>query len=392
MNRFDAIPPVLKGGEGKESWESRREALLNCIAVNEYGFRPDMPYTVSWEEGKEEILMNGAGLRRTVTITVATALGSYSYPLYVVHPAKVEKAPAVLLICSQSRVVKPQQLPPGFSLDQIPEMMKQMGIIMDGPMDMGTPRALDMNVDLDNGHWPVPAVIGRGFAMAGFYATDAEPDGACFPSGLAEIFGTKKERKAEEWGVLAVWAFAAQCAMDYLVQADYIDDAHIAVTGHSRCGKAALWAGANDPRFFCTMPNNSGCSGAALARNKHGENLKSINLMMPYWFAPNYSKFANDVDELPFDQHMLLAAVAPRALYVTSGSDDHWADPPSEHASAVLSSPVFELYGNAPLTPEMPKPNGVVYAGRLGYHLRKGPHLLAEFDWMGLLDHMERNF
>ncbi len=391
MERFHSVPPVLKAGESREAWESRREELLHCIAANEYGFRPDMPYTVSWEEENEETLPDGTGIRRIVNITVKTDLGSYSYPLYVVRPAKAEKAPTVLLICSQSRVVKPRQLPPGFSPDQIPEMMKQMGIIMDGPMDMGSPQALDMNVDLDNGHWPVPAVISRGFAMAGFYATDAEPYGACFPGGLAEIFGTKQERRADEWGILAVWAFAAQCAMDYLVQADHIDADHIAVAGHSRCGKAALWAGANDTRFFCTMPNNSGCSGAALTRNKHGENLKSINLMMPCWFAPNYGKFVNDVDALPFDQHMLLAAVAPRALYVTGGSDDHWADPPGEHASAVLSSPVFELYGDAPLPPEMPEPNGVVHAGRLGYHLRKGPHLLAEFDWMGLLDHMERN-
>lgn len=103
------------------------------------------------------------------------------------------------------------------------------------------------------------------------------------------------------------------------------------------------------------MPNNSGCCGAALLRGKHGENISSINLMMPYWFAPGFGKFVGREQELPFDQHTVLALVAPRLLHVASGSTDFWADPPWEHRSAVLASEIYQLYGNPKLDETFPQ-------------------------------------
>ena len=142
-------------------------------------------------------------------------------------------------------------------------------------------------------------------------------------------------------------------------------------------------------RFAWVMPNNSGCCGAALLRGKHGENMVSINAMMPYWFAPTFKSYVGREQELPFDQHMLLALVAPRKLYVTSGSEDYWADPAGEHRSTVLANQVFRLYGSPTMLEAFPEENSPVHAGAQGYHLRTGPHLLTEYDWMGLLDHID---
>ncbi len=390
MRQFDNIPALLQPGETAAQWEARREALLHTIAMTEYGCRPEMPYTVSWTLTSREEVLDGKAERLLTDITVTTDLGSYTFPLFTFLPKTENKVPATLLICSQAKILKPIQLPEGFDPNALDKLFAQMGIIMDGPMDMGGPRkALNLAEDMDDGHWPVPMMMERMHAVSGFYATDAQPDNGEFVDGLATIFGTTKDRNPHEWGVVAVWSFAARCVMDYLQTLPEIDSARIGITGHSRCGKAALWAGANDTRFAWVMPNNSGCCGAALLRGKHGENLTSITAMMGYWFAPAFKQYAGREQELPFDQHHLLALVAPRLLHVASGSTDFWADPMGEHHSTVLASEVFGLYGNPALDSVFPEVNTPVNAGAIGYHLRQGPHLLTAYDWSCLADHVD---
>ena len=393
MREFKKIPSILSPGETTEQWNGRRAALLAQFEELEYGRRPQLPYAVTARLCRESEVLDGTAIRRVVELTVTTELGKHSFPLYLFIPKAKEPVPATLLICSQNREVKPMKLPEGFDPASIPVMLEKMGIVMDGPMEMGAPpRPLDMETDMDNGHWPVPELVRRGHAVAGFYATDVEEDDAqSYPSGLACAFGTAKERAAHDWGVLAVWAFAASCALDYLVTVAQLDEKRIGVIGHSRCGKAALWAGACDERFWCVTPNDSGCCGSALSRGKHGENLASINAFFPHWFAPAYAQYAGREEALPFDQHMLLALVAPRLLYVTSGSEDLWADPEGEHQSMVLANAVYRLLGFPAIPSELPQPDTAVFAGPEGYHLRRGPHLLAEYDWMRMLDHVERN-
>ena len=119
--------------------------------------------------------------------------------------------------------------------------------------------------------------------------------------------------------------------------------------------------------------------------------MASINLMMPYWFAPAFKKYVGREQELPFDQHTVLALVAPRILHVASGSTDFWADPAGEHRSTVLASEIYELYGNPPMPEEFPEVNTPVEAGAIGYHLRQGPHLLTEYDWACLESHVRNN-
>lgn len=389
MRKFENIPALLQPGEGVAEWEARRTAMVETIANMEYGCRPDMDYSVSWNLISREPVLEGKAHRLITDITVTTELGSYTFPLYTFLPKTGAKVPATVLICSQSRVLAPQKMPEGFKMEDLPKLFQKMNIIMDGPMDMGGPRrALDMAADMDNGHWPVPMMMERGHAVSGFYATEAQPDDGSFAEGLSAIFGTTKDRGENEWGVLAIWSFAASCVMDYLLTLPEIDSSRIGVTGHSRCGKAALWAGVTDERFAWVMPNNSGCCGAALLRGKHGENMASINILMPYWFAPAFGKFVGREHELPFDQHTVLALVAPRLLHVASGSTDFWADPAGEHRSTVLAGEIYRLYGNPQMEETFPEVNTPVEAGTIGYHLRMGPHLLTEYDWQCLAEHV----
>ena len=382
MRTFEKVPSLLQPGEGRNEWEACRKKLIQTVANTEYGCRPDVDYTVGWKLLSREAVMDGKAERLITDITVTTGLGSHTFRLYTFLPKSEERVPATLLVCSQSRVPAPQKLPEGFNLDELPKLFEKLNIVMDGPMDLGGPaRPLDLAVDMDNGHWPVPMMMERMHAVSGFYATDAQPDNGDFTEGLAAIFGTTKDRKEQEWGVLAVWAFAASCALEYLRTVPEIDGNAIGVTGHSRCGKAALWAGVTDERFAWVLPNNSGCCGAAQLRGKHGENMASINLLMPHWFAPAFGKYVGREQELPFDQHTVLALVAPRILHVASGSSDFWADPLGEHWATVLAGEVYALFGNPKMPENFPDVNTPVLAGAVGYHLRQGPHLLTQYDW-----------
>lgn len=405
------VPEVRSGCATQEEWRERRKNVLETLAEMEYGKRPQIDYRVSWKELVRERVEELGAIHIRSKLSVQTVYGSYSFPVTVFLPDEKNKVPGAVLICSQSREAGPMQMPPGIDTMPSPEefqaFFQQFGIIMENPSKLGEmfqndigadgkpkKKTLDLDLDYENGHWPVREMMKRKFAMIGFYANDAEADDAeRFPSGLATIFGTERTRKEQEWGVLAVWAFAARCVMDYVEQIPEIDAANVAVTGHSRCGKAALWCGANDERFRAVMPNGSGCCGAALSLGKTGENLASIQTFFPHWFVSGFRRYAGKENELPFDQHFLLAAVAPRILHVGSGSEDAWADPEGEYYSTCLASQAWKYYEPNEVSVEMsevfPEENGIETAGNVGYHLRKGGHKLDTFDWICLWQHMQ---
>ncbi|MCD8367383.1 MAG: hypothetical protein LUC48_05080 [Clostridiales bacterium] len=405
MHKTDlTIPDVLGGCETAAAWECRRADILENLVQTEYGKRPDLPYEVSWSERLRASIDELNAVHIHTELTVRTELGAYTFPVAVFLPKRDRKVPAAVLICSQSKSIQPMQLPSvmaGKRPQELAAMAKQavsnFRTVLENPARsasamFGTkPVLLDLDSDYDNGHWPVRAMMKRGFGMVGFYAADAEPDDAArYPSGLAKIFGTEKERSPHEWGVLAVWAFAASCVRQYVCSLEEVDEKQIAVIGHSRCGKAALLCGASDTGFAAVMPNGSGCCGAALSRGKSGESIASIQAFFPHWFAPSFRQYAGREGELPFDQHFLLAAVAPRLLHVGSGSEDFWADPRSEHLGAQLASRVWTLYGEDGLPVQMPEADTAQVCGHVGYHLRRGPHKLDTYDWICLQEHMNR--
>ena len=228
-----------------------------------------------------------------------------------------------------------------------------------------------------------------------FYAGDLDPDiNDGFRHGIQRWFYREGQTQpaANEWGFLAAWAWGYSRALDYIVQDDELDARRIAVTGHSRFGKAALWAGALDSRIALVVESCSGLGGAKLARRNFGETVKWANLAEPDRFARNFQKYGDREDTLPVDQHMLLALIAPRPLLVVSASEDKWADPKGEFLAAQHATPVYRLLGanGLPAGEEMP-PADTFLATTLGYYRHTGAHDVTREDWERYLDFADQH-
>ncbi|MDD2300518.1 MAG: acetylxylan esterase, partial [Fermentimonas sp.] len=198
-----------------------------------------------------------------------------------------------------------------------------------------------------------------------------------------QLFYTRDQEKPEqdEWGTIAAWSWGLSRVMDYIETDEDIDHEKVIVFGHSRLGKASLWAAATDKRFAGCISNNSGAMGAALSRRNFGETVEVINTAFPHWFCGNFKKYSNKEYIMPVDQHMLISLTAPRPVYVTSATEDLWADPIGEFLSAKEASVVYNLYSIPGLSSTiMPKPDSPII-GEVSYHLRTGIHDVTDYDW-----------
>ncbi|EPR70949.1 glucuronyl esterase domain-containing protein [Cyclobacterium qasimii] len=236
----------------------------------------------------------------------------------------------------------------------------------------------------------------RGYGLATFYYGDVEPDHIDgWKDGIrGYVMRTsgKSQLKPNEWGALGAWAWGMSRSLDYLQTVAAVDSDRVALIGHSRHGKAVLWAGAQDQRFAVVIANDSGEGGAALARRNFGENIAYSIGHASWRYCEQFRNYIDKADELPFDQHMLLSMIAPRPLYVASATDDLLADPKGEFLSTVHAGPVYELYGLKGLgTNEMPLPDTSI-GNEIRYHIRSGDHDLTQFDWKQYLQFLDFRF
>jgi hypothetical protein len=243
------------------------------------------------------------------------------------------------------------------------------------------------NRGMKSSRWPIKTILANGFGVVTACNSDIEADNIngrnprALDAGIRTTLKDVLNIRPGDWGAIGAWAWGLSRIMDYLEKDTDVNAKEVAVVGHSRLGKTALWAGASDQRFSIIISNESGEGGAALARRWYGETVESINNAFPYWFVPAYKKYNDDVFSLPVDQHELLALIAPRPLYIASAEGDQWSDPRGEFLSAWHAGEVYALFGEKGTgTGIMPPVNHPV-GNTIQYHIRTGKHDITLYDW-----------
>ena len=363
------LPKLLVTPDGKKitsinDWEKiRKPQILSLYSNLVYGRvpEPEEPLKISYKlVDEDKNFMKGKAKRKDIDIIISNSRGSKTMRFLVFSPNGVDgPAPAFL--------------------------KHSFNNTKSNDFDASTFR----KGKLKNG-WPLGEFFDRGYGFCAVYHEDLiGRNEVSFNNSIHKLFFPKGQSfpKASEWGVISACAWGAMRAMDYLETDDDIDHKKVAIMGHSKMGKTTLWTAAQDERFALAISAQSGCAGAALWRRKSGETLKKMVTRFPYWLCRNAWKFVDQEDDLPIDQHMLLACIAPRPVYVHSGIKDTWADGRGEYLSAFHASEVYKLYGKKALDSQDSPPIGkAVIESHVGYHIREGGHSIESFDWKRFLD------
>lgn len=321
--------------------ERTREEKVKIFTDREFGRRvverPD--YLVFAPETPDRVMMDGAAVRRQVRITYGGPYGTNSFVVTAFLPKARRPAPAFLLVNNRHPDLK----------------------------------MADSERAVKTAFWPAEEIVSRGYAALVFQVWDVAPDwNTGCTEGVFACFEKKVPyRPTNSWGTLSAWAWGASRVMDWIETEPAIDGSRVAVVGHSRGGKTALWTAVTDTRFAYACVNGSGCAGAKLNHLElpKSEHIAYIFKVFPYWFCADYCDYANREMEMDFDQHELLSCVAPRLLAVGSGADDAWAGPEGERLATELAAEAWKD------------------ATRVHYHVRPGGHDLNLEDWRAYMDH-----
>lgn len=353
------IPAIFENESQKKNWEPRRAQILSLFEDYEYGRAPRTEF-------------DKQGCVRMEHYELTDGLIKESYGIFFVKGQKYAGLK--------------------FGLTYKAGLRKPMPVIMHvDPFSMEPVMfALGRCDDILNfEYFPMRFLANRGYAAINVTVGDLSRDDVkTYMHGIMDLYPAEG---SSGWSSISVWAWGMSRVLDFVCSNEMFDSSKVIVAGCSRAGKTALWCGATDRRFAGVFASVSGCCGAAMHRGKTGERISDITTVFPHWSCKEFKKFADKEDELPIDQHMLLSLIAPRPLYITSASEDSWADPPKEFESCVRAGEAYRALGKEGLSSEVfPEVDSPITGGDIAYHLRNGKHGCFMYDWSNVLPFFER--
>ena len=362
-------------------WEARREEIVELFEDAVYGRTPEGQLPVRYElKETDPNALQGLATRKQVSVIIGDDQLRMEILMYVPNRRSADPVPVFLGLNFYGNQTVHHD--PAIAIN--PRWMR------DRPgVGIENNRATEKSRGAYASRWQVETILRRGYGLVTMYYGDVDPDNYQhdFSDGVHPLFyrAGQQAPDSKEWGAIGAWAWGLSRVLDYLETDSDVDAKRVAVLGHSRLGKTALWAGATDRRFALAISNNSGCGGAALYRRCYGERVHHMIKPIGYWFCYDHRDYQKREDDLPIDQHMLLSLIAPRPLYVASAVGDRWADPKGEFLAAKFAGPAYELHGKSHLgDAQFPRPDQPLHT-TIGYHVRSGKHDVTAYDWQQYL-------
>ncbi len=365
----------------KEWFDKRRPELKELFQHYMYGYLPPRPDNLTFKiERVDPQALGGKATLKEVTISFG--------------PPKTPKVHLLLFIPNQRKGPAPVFLGMNFCGNHT--VVKDALVPLPNPWVPNNCPGAENNRATDRGRgkhsavWSIEQTIDRGYAVATLYCGDIDPDRADVREGIQPHLKKGRKPRPDDWGTIAAWAWGLQRAVDYLVTDRDIDSARIIIVGHSRLGKTALLAAAFDERVALAIPLQAGCGGTAPSRGTIGESVKQINNRFPHWFDGAFKEFNDHPDRLPFDQHCLIALMAPRPVLLSNAVEDKWANPAGQFEMLQAADSVYRLLGVDGLQAKrMPAPEMLIDS-RLGYYIRPGKHSMTPGDWRIFADYADK--
>jgi hypothetical protein len=372
---YPDLPDPLRFNDGRAvrtlaDWQRRRAELFELFDREIYGRVPDSLPPVDWKT-----ISLTKEMRGDVPVTTRRLVGE------IVNPRCQSRSVAIslrLTTPADAAARVPVMMDFGF-----PEGFRFPG--MTGPLPPEFSAWMDQ-------------VLARGWGYAVVVPMSIQPDnGAGLTSGIIGLASCGQPRDADDWGALRAWAWGASRALDYLRSDPAVDGTRVGIEGLSRYGKAALVTMAYDPRFAIGLIGSSGEGGAKLHRRDFGERVENVASSGEYhWMAGNFLKYAGPLhwNDLPVDQHELIALVAPRPLFIGAGNfeQDPWVDPKGSFLAAKAAGPVYALLGRKGVAGGEYEGVGTEFlSGDIAFRQHSGGHTNAP-NWDAFLTFAERYF